>query len=1006
MKSIKDASWRIGTLIVLCLCGQQMRAQAISVLRINEIMVANVEEVIDPTWNYGSWIEVYNSSTKEQNLQGMWLSDESANLKKVHIKYDTPVPPRGFATLWLGHHSPYWPKQLDMKLDCDGGRVYLSDENGVIQQVVQYPEAISRCSYARVHDGAAQWAYTGQPSPGATNNNSTFCETRLPAPEVSVESQVFTRTVAFNVNIPEGATLRYTIDGTIPTLENGTTSPAGEFRVAFTTIYRFRLFKDGELSSPVVTRSFIRKDKNFNIPVVSLVTTPDNLYGDKIGVFVKGTNGRRGKGTSEYCNWNQDWDRPVNLEIFDKDGGCMLNIEGELSRCGGHSKGFTPFSFKVKASKKYEGQDFMPSQMFPDRPFLKHKMLQFRCGGNDYLCRIRDAALQSIVRTSGIDIDLQNYQPVCHYINGQFMGTINMREPNNRHNVYANFGLDDDEIDMFEIDCDSCYIQMCGTRDAWTDLVEMSARAYNPDVYEEIMERLDVDELCNYMAIQFYLCNVDWPQNNCKGWRPIREGGKFRFVLYDVDLTFSYDNPFSAFAGRRWYTFCQLFDVPGVSHYTREVELVPLFQNLLQNDDFRRHFIDAFCIVSGSVFDPDRCTSTINRLATIAYPMQVRESGYLGRNVSPWGTANEVIDKLSNHAGSMHSALRNTGTYKLSQAKRQKIEMKANIPHARLQINGQTVTTGYFNGRLYAPTKLRALAPMGYHFVGWHKDSPEGELMSSDEEMTMPTISDDVLKLVACYEPDEEILCPVVINEVSAGNSVFVNEYYKKNDWVELYNVTDKDIDLEGMYLSDDNMDPGKYRISSEGTGVSTIIPANGYKVIWCDKLPTKTQLHANFKLGNENNQYIFLSAPNGEWADTLIYCAHEGGESVGRFPDGGSKLYRMYRPTIDAANKMNSYTTPWVPTEHPQGGVGVDMAHSGSLGLIYRQDMLVLKSEEEIDATLAIYTLDGRLAMREGYHIAEGQEQVRLWMLAPGVYVARLSDDDGNQCTVKFVKK
>ena len=81
-------------------------------------------------------------------------------------------------------------------------------------------------------------------------------------------------------------------------------------------------------------------------------------------------------------------------------------------------------------------------------------------------------------------------------------------------------------------------------------------------------------------------------------------------------------------------------------------------------------------------------------------------------------------------------------------------------------------------------------------------------------------------------------------------------------------------------------------------------------------------------------------------------------------------------------------------------------MAHSGGLGINFRQDMLVLKSEEPTDATLSIYTLDGRLAMQEGYRIDYGQTQVRLMMLAPGAYVARLSDGDGNQCSVKFVRK
>ena len=126
----------------------------------------------------------------------------------------------------------------------------------------------------------------------------------------------------------------------------------------------------------------------------------------------------------------------------------------------------------------------------------------------------------------------------------------------------------------------------------------------------------------------------------------------------------------------------------------------------------------------------------------------------------------------------------------------------------------------------------------------------------------------------------------------------------------------------------------------------------------------------------------------------------------MGRFPDGGSTLYRMYRPSIDAPNRMNSYTSLWVPTEHPQGGLGIEMAHSGGLGINYRQEMLVLKSEEPADVTLSIYTLDGRLAMQEGYRIDSGQTQVRLMMLAPGAYVARVADADGNRCSVKFVRK
>ena len=1000
---------RLFSILWLTLASALSFAQGISYLRINEIMVANVDRIVDPSWNYGSWIEIYNSSSSEQNLKGMYLSNDADNLTKIHFLDDFPVAPKGFAVLWLGHKDVIFPNQIDLKLDCDGGSLYLANSSGVLVHAVNYPPAISRCSYARERDGSTAWNFTSTPTPGASNNERTYTANRLSPPEVSLPSQIFSRSVEFTVDIPEGCTLRYTTDGSTPTLENGEVSETGTFSAVLTTVYRFALFREGWLDSPVVTRSFIRKDKNFNIPVISVVTDPDNLYSDQMGVFVKGTNGRRGKGTGEYCNWNQNWDRPVNFEFFLNTGECVLNMESELSRCGGHSKGFTPMSFKIKASKEYEGQNYLPYQFFPDEPYLKHKMLQFRCGGNDYTYRFLDASLQSIVRTSGIDIDLQNYVPVCHYINGKYMGTINMREPNNKQNIYANFGLDDDEIDMFDIDCDSCYIQMCGTRDAWQHLYNLATGTTSDAAWEEIKNLVDVDEICNYIAVQFYLGNTDWPQNNCKGWRPIADDGKFRFVLFDVDFAFSTTDMIATFQNRQWYTFCRLYDVP-YEHFTREVELVPIFQGLLRYDEFRRHFIDAFCIVAGSVFDPPRCNDVVNRALSIATPMQIKSCGYTGRNNDPTPKAREVLNSINNRQEAVINALRSHSSYRLSSTRQQQILLRSNVSAARLSINGQTLTTGRFDGRLFPPVTLRAQAPRGYRFTGWRNNTAEGDIVGTDEELPMPT-STEKITLVACYEritdeDDPQAAPPVMVNEVSAGNSVYVNEYFKKNDWIELYNNTDHDIDLEGYYLTDNAKQPTKYRIDGLGLA-STLIPAGGYKIIWCDNLPTESQLHANFKLGNEDNQYVILSSPDRQWADTLIYCAHEGGRSVGRFPDGGAKLYHMYRPSIERANAMNLYTTEWEPTEYPPiDPTSIDIAHSGSLSLRCQGDQLLLGSEDAREVDLTIHSLAGMLVMRQRVALSLGRQSVSLQPLAPGAYVARLTDAQGNRCSAKFVKQ
>ena len=145
---------------------------------------------------------------------------------------------------------------------------------------------------------------------------------------------------------------------------------------------------------------------------------------------------------------------------------------------------------------------------------------------------------------------------------------------------------------------------------------------------------------------------------------------------------------------------------------------------------------------------------------------------------------------------------------------------------------------------------------------------------------------------IAWSKTDEEKICSVVINEVMSSNSMYAPcPEGRYTDWVELYNMTAEDIDLDGMYLSDEPGNPTKYRISAEGTETSTIIPAHGHRIIWCDKQDTQEQLHAPFKLANEDGAVITLTAADESWADTLVYCAHDGMQTVGRFPDGVDKI-------------------------------------------------------------------------------------------------------------------
>ncbi len=1136
---------------------------------INEVMASNVDQFISPAFNFDGWVELYNPTDKAVELTGLYFSDNSADLRQ----WGTPptigaVPAHGFKTVWFDSNALNG-NQAPFKLDVDGGNLYISDANGTLLAEVSYPEGMQRVSYARTTDGGDTWALTSTPTPAASNATADFATDQLDAPTVDTDSHLFTSPFQAQVTIPSGATLRYTTDGTLPTLTNGDTSTDGLFSVSQTTVYRFRLFQSGKLASNVTTRSYIYKDKDYTLPVVSVVADPDFLYDDSIGVYVRGTNGRAGNGQSTACNWNMDWERPVNLSWITADNEMGLNQDVNLEMCGGWSRAYSPHSFKLKGDKELGGNKNLDYPFFAAKPYIRNRTLQIRNGGNDTSCRIKDAALQTIAQTSGIDIDGQAYQPVHEFINGQYIGVLNVREPNNKHYVYANYGWSDDEIDQFEMSPDSGYVQKCGTDEAFNTWYTLSANAADEATYEEIKNLVDVDEYINYMAMELYLGSNDWPQNNIKAFKR-RDDGRFRFVTFDLDGAFNSSNAFNDFMGRQTWTFDQLYGC-SVNRITAEIKLVTIFKNMLQNSTFKKQLIDTYCLMGGSVFEATRCSAVIDSLVAVSAPQMALN------NESPYSTSNWLKSTLSSRLSTATNAMCNYSGMGLSASDAQTATLSSSAEGAALYINGLEVPTGYFNGHLFAPVTLRAEAPAGYTFRGWKTDSssdlrylfktgtnwyyydqgsldaadwtstsystsswqtgasplgyskdglqttldygtdsnnkrptyyfrhninlssapstsdvfrleykvddgfivyvngteagrhnmsasgynsyadtyangnPDSGTMdltpslfkkginviavevhnnsasssdiywdatfytsigtsastdyySTDAEITMPTGN---FSLIADYEPMDDALAqgftPVRINEVSPANAVYVNEYGKKGDWVELYNTTSTPQDVEGMYLTDNLSKLQKSQLTKGSSAATTIIPAHGYMVVWCDKRDTQRDLHASFKLSDDGG-YVALSAADLSWTDSISYPAIDGYHTVGRYTDGGNDVYVMSQPTIGKKNLLTSYNQ-YLTHQKPTDIEHTATAAAGSqLTMRYASRQLFLHGQDS-QATVTVFTLDGQQVATVVVNMHDGFGCMTASSLQPGCYVAKAVSATGKTAVCKFVK-
>lgn len=122
----------------------------------------------------------------------------------------------------------------------------------------------------------------------------------------------------------------------------------------------------------------------------------------------------------------------------------------------------------------------------------------------------------------------------------------------------------------------------------------------------------------------------------------------------------------------------------------------------------------------------------------------------------------------------------------------------------------------------------------------------------------------------------------VVINELMALNdSLVADEAGEYNDWIELFNLTDDDIDLEGYFLTDDPEDLNKWSFHGE-----SVIPANGYLIVWADKDSMQGNLHADFKLSSMGETVILLDTDLIE-VDMVTFGQQEPDRSYARSPNG-----------------------------------------------------------------------------------------------------------------------
>jgi spore coat protein CotH len=142
----------------------------------------------------------------------------------------------------------------------------------------------------------------------------------------------------------------------------------------------------------------------------------------------------------------------------------------------------------------------------------------------------------------------------------------------------------------------------------------------------------------------------------------------------------------------------------------------------------------------------------------------------------------------------------------------------------------------------------------------------------------------------------------VIINELLAGNTKSAKDPQGEfEDFIELFNPTGETMDLSGMYLTDSDKSPRKWRFPS-----GTTLAAKSYLVVWADENANATPgLHANFKLSRKGESvYLVDNDQRGNAVlDYVTFETQTDDVAFGRLPTKTDKWQPLV-PTPGAANR------------------------------------------------------------------------------------------------------
>ncbi len=554
-------------------------------VEISEIVSSNKSYLPGPYKTFHDFIELHNRTDKDIDLSEWYISDDVEEPRRGSLK-GVVIPANSYVVIILssdGVNTPEGYAKLDFALASSGETVVLSKGDIIIDCAV-VPSMDADTAFGRA-DGQDGFGILESPTPEKPNNGKA--KEKAISPTASIPQGVYSEE-EITVELKGEGNIYYTLDATKPSASSILyTQP---LKINSSTVIRCISVAQGKQVSDISDLTYIVNEPD-TLETVSIISSPDNFFDYYSGIYATGPNASSAF-PYDGANYYQRWEREATVSFFDKEGGgfsekCGVRIFGGLSRA--LEKKSMAFFFRSAY-----GNGELKYKLFENDSLDVYESFVLRNMGQDWrLSAMRDAMITSLA-SDYMDMDVQNCRPVVVYLNGEYWGIYFIREKLNEHYVAGHYNVSAEEAEVSFANGKSSdnYRAMV----SYASTHDMSVK----ENYDYICSIMDVENYADYIVAEIIIGNGD--NGNIRFFT--YEGGKWRWMMYDVDHAFrsvssnsveSHLNPAGTGANDMFST--------------------ALINSLLKNPDFKRMFLEEFAYQLENIWTPEIVNEYIDRFS-------------------------------------------------------------------------------------------------------------------------------------------------------------------------------------------------------------------------------------------------------------------------------------------------------------------------------------------------------------------------------------------------------